>query len=667
MKKLCYLKIAMCLMYAATGMTLSGANVKPFVIPELREWKGGDGVMSMMPTTKVVYTVDSLETVARQFADDYKTMFGSELSVEKGKGSKSDIVFTIKADKKLGAEGYKMDITDRVTVKSTTVTGAYWATRTLLQMSESNFDFPKGWITDYPDYGLRGFSLDVARKAFPMSYLEDLVKIMSYYKMNSLRVHLNDNGPIRFSPDGSWDKVYSAFRLENDTYPGLTSRDLYYTKDEFHRFQKDAALQHVTIVPEIDVPAHALAFTHYRPDLASPDYGTDHLDLFNPEVIPFIDSVFAEYLSGDDPVFVGPYVHIGTDEFGAESPDYTKHQAAVEKFREFTDHYIKYVKSYGKHPWVWGALSKARGETPIDTKGVYLDAWSNGFADPKEMVDLGFKINSVPDGFVYIVPLAPYYHDYLDLEFLYNNWTPAKVRDVEFPEKDPAILGGYFAEWNDLIGNGISVKDVHHRVFPALQVMAVKLWDGKNVTLPYSDFVQASAIMSEAPGVNQRAVFPGGPHRVYRAEAVTPGMETGIMEIGYDYTVEFDIDAVKEAPGTILFESPNAVFYIADPVKGLLGFSRDGYLNTFNYAPYPGEKARVRIEGDANGTRLWVNDRFVDNLDIETRWYNGGATAQKHIRTLVFPLEKAGDFKSKISNLEVYNYLKSTAPRHGMK
>ena len=64
----------------------------------------------------------------------------------------------------------------------------------------------------------------------------------------------------------------------------------------------------------------------------------------------------------------------------------------------------------------------------------------------------------------------------------------------------------------------------------------------------------------------------------------------------------------------------------------------------------------MRIEGDHLGTSLWINDSLVDNLDIETRWYNGGQTPQKYIRTLVFPLQQAGDFRSGISDLRVYNY-----------
>lgn len=64
-----------------------------------------------------------------------------------------------------------------------------------------------------------------------MPYLQDLVKIMAYYKMNTLQVHLNDNGFKQYF-EHNWDKTYAAFRLESDTYPGLTARDGSYSKKD---------------------------------------------------------------------------------------------------------------------------------------------------------------------------------------------------------------------------------------------------------------------------------------------------------------------------------------------------------------------------------------------------------------------------------------------------
>lgn len=624
-------------------------NAKPFVIPELKEWKGKEGAFVPSADMRVVYADEALRAVAEAFAADYGQMFGTVPETVQGKPSEGDIYFTLKKDKKLGREGYAIRVDRYVTVSAPEVVGAYWATRTLLQMSEQTEDhqLPKGQLRDWPDYAMRGFMMDCGRKFIPMSYMRDLVKMMAYYKMNTLQVHLNDNGFKQFFGH-DWGRTYAAFRLECDTYPGLTARDGYYTKREFIDFQKEAASRFVEIIPEIDAPAHTLAFTQYKPEIGSKEYGMDHLDLFNPETYKFMDGLFKEYLEGDKPVFRGPRVHIGTDEYSNKKKD------VVEKFRAFTDHYIRLVESYGKQACVWGALTHAAGETPVKSENVIMSAWYNGYADPKEMVRQGYKLISIPDGLVYIVPAAGYYYDYLNTQYLYEKWTPAHVGKAVFEEKDPAILGGMFAVWNDHVGNGISVKDIHHRLFPALQTLAAKTW-GAQAGLSYADFDRLRQGLSEAPGVNQLGRIGRTEGLVYEVAEVRPGSSLAHEEIGYGYTVSFDLEAADETPGTELFRSDNAVFYLADPVSGRFGFARDGYLNTFRFRPYPGEKLNVQVKGDNRSTSLYINGKLVETMDIQKRYFNGGKDSMNYVRTLVFPLKKAGSFKSKITNLKVYN------------
>ncbi|HIZ92696.1 MAG TPA: family 20 glycosylhydrolase [Candidatus Bacteroides merdavium] len=652
MIKIRFVSKALCLLVLSlfVQMGLYAQNEKPFVVPELKEWKGSKGDFVPSSDMRVVYADEALRAVAEAFAADYGQMFGAAPAVAQGKPSAGDIYFTLKKDKKLGSEGYAIRVDRYVTVSAPEVVGAYWATRTLLQISEQTEDhqLPKGQLRDWPDYAMRGFMMDCGRKFIPMSYMRDLVKMMAYYKMNTLQVHLNDNGFKQFFGH-DWGRTYAAFRLECDTYPGLTARDGYYTKREFIDFQEEAASRFVEIIPEIDAPAHTLAFSHYKPEIGSQEYGMDHLDLFNPETYKFMDGLFKEYLEGDKPVFRGPRVHIGTDEYSNKKKD------VVEKFRAFTDRYIRLVESYGKQACVWGALTHAAGETPVKSENVIMSAWYNGYADPKEMVRQGYKLISIPDGLVYIVPAAGYYYDYLNTQYLYEKWTPAHVGKAVFEEKDPAILGGMFAVWNDHVGNGISVKDIHHRLFPALQTLATKTWDAQ-IDLPYADFDRLRQGLSEAPGVNQLGRIGRTEGLVYEVAEVRPGSSLAHEEIGYGYTVSFDLEAADETPGTELFRSDNAVFYLADPVSGRFGFARDGYLNTFQFRPYPGEKLNVQVKGDNRSTSLLINGKLVETMDIQKRYFNGGKDSMNYVRTLVFPLKKAGSFKSKITNLKVYNH-----------
>ena len=649
LKVLCLLTI-FCL-YGS--LSYASVNSKPFVVPELKQWTGKDGNFTPGTNAKIVCTSANpeLQRIAQMFADDYQQMFGKTLSVTQGKATPGDFILSLSADKKLGEEGYEIKITDRITTSAPTLTGLYWSTRTLLQIAEQSQEhsFPKGIIRDYPDYSIRGFMIDCGRKFIPMSYLQDLVKIMAYYKMNTLQVHLNDNGFKQYF-DNNWDKTYAAFRLESETYPGLTARDGSYSKKEFIDFQKQAATNFVEIIPEIDIPAHSLAFTHYKPEIGSKEYGMDHLDLFKPETYQFADDLFKEYLKGDDPVFVGKRVHIGTDEYSNAKKE------VVEKFRAFTDHYIRLVEGFGKQAVIWGALTHAKGDTPVKSENIIMNAWYNGYADPATMIKDGYQLISIPDAMVYIVPLAGYYQDYLNEVFLYKEWTPAHIGKAVFEEKHPAILGGMFAIWNDHAGNGISVKDIHHRVFPALQTLAVKTWTGKETSLPFEVYNEKRSAISEAPGVNQLGRIGKSPALVYERSTVAPGSTSTYPEIGYNYTVSFDITGAPEKSGTELFRSPNAVFYLADPIRGMMGFARDGYLNTFPYKVNPGEKATIQIEGDHRSTTLRVNGKVVEEMNIQKCYFNPGKDSMSYIRTLVFPLEKAGNFNSRIENLKVHNY-----------
>lgn len=660
------LTLAACCMLSA-GALWADINPKPFVVPELKTWSGAEGQTAL--SGRIVVKNAKLKAVAAALAADYKEMFGKELTIVNGATKGGDVVLSLKKNKALGDEGYTMNVGSAVEITAATERGAFWATRTLLQIAEQHKDgnLPKGKTTDVPEYKLRGFMIDCGRKFIPMSYLRDLAKIMAYYKMNTLQVHLNDNG-FRQYFGGDWNKTQAAFRLECDTYPGLTAKDGSYSKQEFIDFQKLAEQNGVEVIPEIDAPAHSLAFTQYKNEIGSKEYGMDHLDLFNPETYKFMDGLWKEYIGGKNPVFIGKRVHIGTDEYSNAKKD------VAEKFREFTDHYIKYVESFGKQAVVWGALTHANGDTKVKNKGVLMDIWYNGYADPVEMKKQGYKLVSIPDGLVYIVPAAGYYYDYLNCQYLYEHWTPAVIGNKTFEENDPMIEGGMFAVWNDHAGNGISTKDVHHRVYPALQTLAVKCWTGKDTKLPYAEFDSKRAELSEAPGVNELGRL-GKPGSVVLEKATVNAGETlNAEEIGYNYAVTFTVDGKQEANGTELFRSANAVVYLADPEQGKLGFERDGYRNLFNYRIPAGEKHTITIEGTNKMTRLLVDGAVKEELGPKTLYVmrdqdrahcqvKGTYTYEPVVyqptdqiyyqRTLVFPLRKAGNFKSTITNLKV--------------
>ncbi len=649
------------------GSVWADVNPKPFVIPELTSWTGAEGQTAL--SGRVVVKSSKARAVAQAWVADFQTMFAQQPTIVSGRAQKGDLVLSLRADKKLGEEGYTLKIGESVELTASTERGLYWGTRTLLQMLEQvqGATLPKGITTDIPQYSLRGFMIDCGRKFIPMSYLRNLTKVMAYYKMNTLQIHLNDNG-FRQYFGGDWNKTQAAFRLECDTYPGLTAKDGSYTKSEFIDLQKLAEANNVEIIPEFDAPAHSLAFTQYKPEIGSKEYGMDHLDLSNPETYTFMDALWKEYIGGKEPVFRGPRVHIGTDEYSNAKKE------VVEQFRAYTDHYIRLVESYGKQAVLWGALTHANGTTPVKSKNVIMDIWYNGYADPAEMKKQGYKLISIPDGLTYIVPAAGYYYDYLNTQYLYEHYTPAVIGNQTFEENDPDILGGMFAVWNDHAGNGITTKDVHHRVFPALQTLAVKCWTGKLTALPYADFDEKRLLLSEAPGVNELGHLGKPGTVVFQKATVAPGEELSVEEIGYNYSVSFTVEGKEETKGTELFRSSSAVVYLSDPEQGKLAFEHEGYRNLFNYRIPVGETHTLTIEGTNKVTRLLVDGKLKEELGPKTLYVmrdqdrahyqvKGTYTYEPVVyqptdqiyyqRTLVFPLRKAGQFKSKVTELTV--------------
>ena len=525
--------------------------------------------------------------------------------------------------------------------------GVFWGTRTLLQMLyKQQGKISKGTARDFPLFPNRGFMIDAGRKFFTLDYLKQYVKILSFYKMNEFQIHLNDNGFPQFF-DNDWNKTYAAFRLESERFPGLTAKDGSYTKKEFTDLQRLGMEYGVNVIPEIDIPAHSLAFTHYNPEIGSKEYGMDHLDLYKEETYHFVDSLLDEYIGGENPVFIGPDVHIGTDE-------YNKKEA--EQYRYFTDRYLKYIEKYGKTPRMWGGLKWLPGKTPVKAEGVTVNAWSYDWVDPEVSLKDGYKLINTCDTYLYIVPGAGYYREFLDHQWLYETWTPWMInRKQTLPEGTPGVLGGMFAVWNDQCGNGISQQDVHIRAFPAVQVLTERLWKGDNKQVPYKAFEALCKEMPEAPGINLSgkispdkdvALTVPGKELLFTGKDT---VQTALQEVGYPYTVEFKIcpDEKTNISG-VLFKGAHATVYTNWENTGRIAFSRDGYTFVFNSYRLPaGRWSSIRIEGDYKGTSLYVDGKLQERLEGRTmRVYNPKYKSMDQMRyqeTLVFPLQQIGD------------------------
>ena len=676
-------------------------NAKPTVIPELAEWVGTEGNFEISDSSRIVINPeykDDLAYLAKSFKADYTDLTGNKIDViYSNTPGDHDFYFTLGSDDAgLKEEGYLMTIDDTVKVEAVDKTGAFWSVQSILQILKQNGNtIPQGQTRDYPKYELRGFMLDVGRMPFSLDFLKDVTKNMAYYKMNDFQVHLNDNYIwVEEYGDDAFD-AYSGFRLESDIKKGgnnglnqadLTSTDMFYTKDEFRSFIKDSREMGINIVPEFDTPAHSLALTKVRPDLAMKDTSVarhwDHLDLdtMYDESLAFTQSIFNEYMSGDDPVFdQETTVNIGTDEYDGRY---------AENFRKYTDDMLKFVQDTGRNVRLWGSLTARSGNTPVRSENVQMNIWNTGWANPSAMFKEGYDLINMVDGTLYMVPGAGYYNDYLNTQNIYNNWQPNNIGGTIIPAGDDQMLGSAYAIWNDMVdkkANGISELDIYDRFSSALPAMSSKLW-GDGEDLSYNEMLVVSDELEEAPNSNPLDKVDSVGDTVinydFNKEAITDKsgnaynavtkknvatvtgrfakglqlngkesyFETPLDDMGPSNSASFWVKMDEDATGEqILFESEKGSIKLAQKNTGKVGFSRIGYDYSFNYTLPKGQWVQLEIKGYNTKAELYVNGELVDTL-------SKNATGGKYA-TMILPLERIGSktdsFKGVIDNLVI--------------
>ena len=664
-----------------------GVGIKPKVAPAVQQWYGKEGQSSITSDT-VLATGDSGFDQAVTFYQSDLASRGLELATG-DKQAQQRIEFKKVENKGYGKEGYGITIQDGViTIESATNAGAFYATRTLLQMGEK--DLQNGEIRDFPSFSHRGFMLDTGRKFIPYDTLVDIMLNMAYYKMNDLQLHLNDNyiflkehlAGKNLSPEEELKYVLehakTGFRVETDIVgkngQKLTS-DEHYTKEEMQNLIKLAKALHINLVPEIDTPGHALSFVKVRPDLmyqgSLSDYRGKHnvervamLDLDNKydETLAFVKSVYDKLLDGPDaPLHGVSTVHIGTDEY----------YGSRESYRRYVNDLIKYIKGKGYTPRIWGSLSAKRGKTAVDWKDVEVDIWSIGWQQPKEAIAQGAKIINITDIPTYSVPNGnnrqAAYGDYANYETQYNGWTPNDFRTGHGPlleASNPNIIGGGHAVWNDNIDlheTGLTSYDIFKRFFKSMQTTAERTWGSDRAaatfaerTLPTSPYAPQS---NPDRAIDQSDLFTINPETVknYASKKVKTS-EQGLAfekdssieglagDVGPSHVLKFDVTVTGDGEQTFSTSGDNRI-YLADK-DGYLAYQFEQFHIQFKKKLEKNKRYQISIV-----TKPQLTEFYVDGEKIE-RIANLAHPRFAH-NSLVLPLESIGGFKGILHSAEL--------------
>ena len=195
-------------------------------------------------------------------------------------------------------EAYRLEIgNDGVSITANTDKGIRYARTTLDQLVKlaGGVVLPQCVIVDWPRFPIRGLMLDCGRNYQSLDVLHAVIDSLAAYKHNVFHWHLTE---------------YYGWRLESKVHPELQSpksfgrqTGKFYTQKEFVDFVEYAAQRGVTVIPELDVPGHTLAFRRA--------FGIKCMN--SPGVREIVLDLIDELCSLVPPEKM-PYVHLGTDE-----------------------------------------------------------------------------------------------------------------------------------------------------------------------------------------------------------------------------------------------------------------------------------------------------------------------------------------------------------------
>ena len=422
------------------------------------------------------------------------------------------VVYAGSDDEALGEEGCRIRISeDEIRIEALTKTGWYRGQQVLQELLLQK-SIPCGVIRDYPAYSVRGFEIDVARKIVHIETLYRIIDALAENRMNELTLHLMDNEILAYS--GRLDTTenamtaYAAFRAESEITGengiSLTAEDYFYRTEDLKKLIQYGAEHGVTVIPEIDTPAHSLAVTRAFPELSiSATYGrpdsVDLLDAGNEETLELVTRIWEEQI-GDGGAFAdSPVLHLGGDEYYGiddyyinymnqlasrlKSPEYSI--SAENRFEQAASAGTEKDAGAKVQPRclrAWGSLSEIRGMGRVSPELLQLCLWSSYWADPELMYEAGFTLINAGGDQLYLIPGGG--KDRFDAaafeqEFSVERYVGPEGEEILLPAYSPRLAGAQLTLWNDYsasIENGITEEDMLGRIEEALPHVAKKLW-----------------------------------------------------------------------------------------------------------------------------------------------------------------------------------------------
>ncbi|KAI0909642.1 beta-hexosaminidase [Ustulina deusta] len=467
----------------------------------------------------------TLREFAGTFATDLRDIWGVDVAVSVASERQPHSIYLNISGKpsfwyasgEASSEGYAFEVTTSgITIHGASPLGVWWGTRSLIQQSIlSKGKLPLGKSVDFPGWKIRGMMLDAGRHYYPPEFIVELCSYMSFFKQNTLQLHLSDNlyNAGTYSREQSLG-LYARFRLWSDAaeVEGLSRfKNESYTKKQFKFIQSKCVTRGVTIIPEIEAPGHALPVVQWKPDLGL----TTDLSLLNishPDTIPTMKTIWNTFFDWFD----SKTVHIGADEYTGD----------VSEYNRFVNEIAKFIHNNGsKSVRIWGTFPPKPDYDNI-TNDVSIQHWE--FFEDNPLFDYiknNYSVVNSDDTFYVVNKWSGSYPSKVNIaKSFYGNpatsgpWQPY-IFDTNNSTNNPErsnkyILGAVAPLWNDFGPNATVYSEAYYAWREGIPALADKQWGGDLLEEEFS--TAFPALRASTPGQNLERSIPSKSSTILR-------------------------------------------------------------------------------------------------------------------------------------------------------
>jgi hexosaminidase len=256
---------------------LEKSDLPPFV-PVPKSYKYSKGVFTF-PNNPKVYIDPAFAELEGYFYEILKTHLAGQ--VTKSTKSEADVLF-VKNASISNSEAYKLSVSKTILVEAASVQGAFFGIQSLLALvSEQSggncsqslkLDYVE--IEDWPDFGYRGFFLDIARNFQSKAAILKLLDLLAFYKLNVFHINMANDEAWRIEIPGLPEltevgskRGHTPKEVDNlwpyygsGPFPDQSPQGTgFLSRDDFGEILRYAKARHIQVIPEIGVPAHSKA------------------------------------------------------------------------------------------------------------------------------------------------------------------------------------------------------------------------------------------------------------------------------------------------------------------------------------------------------------------------------------------------------------------------